>query len=84
MPSVQGRVIEQFTNRGIAGAFVSIGGISTITDGSGYFLVRNLPEGTIGVDASAPNHQPSSGTVQAFGNQTASIQLVLTPMARAF
>jgi len=40
MATVQGRVVERFTKRPVAGATVNVGGNITYTDGNGNFTVE--------------------------------------------
>ncbi len=45
MASLRGRVVEFYTGRGVAGAVVSMGGRTAITDANGYFTVE-VPQGS--------------------------------------
>lgn len=60
--AVSGRLIDQSTSKGIAGSYViaaSINGrrwwpVTTITDANGYFQLKGLADGEIGIFARAP------------------------------
>lgn len=40
MPTLQGRVTEFYTGRGVPGVLVSMGGSTALTDANGYFTVQ--------------------------------------------
>jgi pimeloyl-ACP methyl ester carboxylesterase len=69
--TVSGIVREQESSRPIAGASVSLGGISTNSDQNGQFELRDVPLGSsFNISVSAPGYNPLSqaATVQAGAN----------------
>jgi len=59
---ILGRVVEADTDRGVAGAVVrlSAGPLNAITNGSGYFLFRDVPSGTYALTVQAVGFLPAS------------------------
>ena len=51
--SIQGRVVEYWTRRGVQGVVVQAGGRTTVTDASGGFSLE-VPMGVITVKATHP------------------------------
>lgn len=45
MASLQGKIIEFYTGRGVSGALVSLAGRTAVTDANGIFTLVNIPVG---------------------------------------
>jgi hypothetical protein len=62
--SLRGRVTDNQTNKGIADAKVSIGGISDATDATGHYQILNLGPGRHQVSISRTGYEGETGTVE--------------------
>ncbi|MBX3279174.1 MAG: carboxypeptidase regulatory-like domain-containing protein [Acidobacteria bacterium] len=77
--AITGIVRESATNAPIAGAVVSAAGVTAITDGAGAFTLNDLPTGPLTVSASAPDYNPTSGSINLLPGQTPQLLIVMTP-----
>ena len=69
--TVTGNVIDLQSQQPFANATVNIGsGVVGTTDGSGGFVLRNVPVGTQPIHISIPGWQSYSGTVSVTKDQT--------------
>ena len=74
MAIIRGRVVEQYTNQGVQGVLVSVGGQSAVTDVNGYFSVVNVPLGSYSIQVVHRNFRPYTTPVNVPKNQIYSLR----------
>lgn len=81
--TVTGTVVEQGTNRPLAGVQVTVSGtqLGTLTNQQGRFLIANVPTGTRDVRASLIGYGAASRTVAVAAGQTETVTLTLAQSA---
>ena len=79
-----GSISGQVTNTsgaGLGGASVTAGNLSATTDGTGHYLITNIPAGTVTVSASLSGYSSASESVSVTaGNTTNAATLQLSPL----
>ncbi len=65
----------------ITGAIVSVGTITTVTDGEGHYSLKNVPHGNQVVWAFASGYEKESSLVDVKANQVNRIDIPLTPIS---
>jgi thermitase len=78
--SITGQVTDAADNSPIAGATVSDGVRTALTDTNGQYVIAGVTEGTYTVTASAAGYAASSQVVSVVAEQTATADLVLTKL----
>lgn len=87
--NLRGTVRNASNNQPIAGAQILIGipfgavYYSAITDGSGNYLITNMPARSFTVYAGADGFQPSQASISVIANQSTTLDFALTPDAPA-
>jgi thermitase len=79
--SITGKVTDSATGSAIAGATVSDGTRSAITDASGNYAISSVPPGSYTVTASKDGYQASSLSVSVVSGQTAVADFALAVTA---
>lgn len=77
---LSGRVIEKWSNVPVAGAVVTVNGITVIADGAGNFAV-NTQYSPAAIQVLHVHHEPLSEMVTMNGDTV--VDIVLTPVAGA-
>lgn len=80
MPTISGRVVEEFTGAPVEGATVTAAGRSATTDANGNFTL-NVPKGTTSISVEGRQIEPHSETLTVSGEVAPT--LVVKPVAEA-
>lgn len=77
---ITGHIIDNQTHEHIPYATITIKGtsIGVVSDGSGHFLIKNLPVGRAILTASCVGYNPSFKEVEVLANQTIEVKFDLT------
>lgn len=80
---VAGRVTDSASGKGVSGATVMVVGtkLSTLTNGSGEFLLWDVPVGAQVVTVKSFGYKPASRTVTIVDSGRVTVRFVLTPTA---
>jgi TonB-linked SusC/RagA family outer membrane protein len=81
--SIQGRVLEEGTQRALAGAQISVVGtsISVVTNANGEFLLQNVPAGDRSVSVEYLGYSVGQQNVRVESGQTSRVSFQLAPSA---
>jgi hypothetical protein len=80
---VTGTVRNAANNQPIAGATVSIGGVSATTAGNGSYTLNNVPAGAQTLNATATGFNPASASVTVLAGQTMNRDIAMSPLLGA-
>lgn len=82
--SLEGHVTSNYNGSPVAGATVSIGTLSAVTDPNGYYRIDKIPYGAITVDCSAAHFSGGAVATGYVGSPIQTLDLKLTPLDYIF
>ena len=80
--SLEGRVVELYSRRGISGVLVSVGGRSVVTDANGLFRIEFSPSRSVSVTAQHRDFEGYSEALNLSENVAYSIDDILLRQTR--
>jgi len=78
---IAGKITDSADGSAIAGATVTDGARTALSDTNGQYIISDVPEGTYSVRASAAGYSASSQTASVTAGQTSTVNSALTRLA---